>query len=225
MPAFEFNGLTVESYTWDVIDSNSYLICGGKHGLLIDAVDSQELYRRIAALEDLTILLTHSHFDHISGLNSIREILPGSVVISTKRCSEKLGNQYKNMSSAANAYLSFYQDGKNRSTVIEPFICAPSDRVFEEETQFEWHGRKITLKPCFGHSDDGVMILMDGKWLFSGDTILPMPTVTRFIGGSKKRFREEDIPYLETLTEVIDTVFPGHGSPGKLEDMIAKNRN
>ncbi|MBO6266423.1 MAG: hypothetical protein J6M57_10515 [Acidaminococcaceae bacterium] len=59
--------------------------------------------------------------------------------------------------------------------------------------------------------------------MFSGDTLLPIPTVTRLPGGSTARFWEEDIPKLEKLANQIDMVFPGHEMPGRLKDMLAMN--
>ena len=64
--------------------------------------------------------------------------------------------------------------------------------------------------------------VLDEKYLFSGDTLLPIPTVTRFRGGSTKRFWEEDMPRLREMRN-IETVFPGHGMRGKLGEMVGVN--
>lgn len=221
---YECCGMTVKKFSWDIIDSNAYLIETGQNGLLIDAIDSQPLYDAISELKDLTVILTHSHFDHICGLNAIREIVPGATVISTKKCSENIGNVYRNMSATANAYLSFYQNGAKRDINIEPFVCKPASSVFEGKMTFEWNGMNLLLKACYGHSDDGLMALLNDEYLFTGDTLLPIPTVTRFRGGSRRRFLNEDIPYLESLSGSVKTVFPGHGYVGAMETMLDVNR-
>ena len=59
--------MEIRQFIWDVVDSNSWLITEGNNGLLIDAIDSKELYQEIMRLDYLTIILTHSHFDHIYG--------------------------------------------------------------------------------------------------------------------------------------------------------------
>ena len=73
-----------------------------------------------------------------------------------------------------------------------------------------------------GHTDDSIIAILDNKSIFSGDTILSIPTITRLPSGSTKDFWLKDIPFLNSLGG-IETVYPGHGLPGKLEDMLAVN--
>ncbi len=211
----------IQRFIGDKIDSNSWLIVEDNCGLLIDAVDNRDLYEAIKPLDELTVVLTHSHFDHIIGLNHIRKLIPAINVISTKRCSENIGNRFRNMSYAATAFMQFYKEGEFEGT-IDPFVCSPSDDVFEGEKRFEWHGHTVILKAVYGHSDDGLIALVDNS-LFSGDTLLHIPTVTRFPTGSKERFWGEDIPMLSILPG-IDMVYPGHGPSGTVKDMIGLNR-
>ena len=224
MLEYTYNGLSIKKYTWDVVDSNSYLITYGTDGLLIDAIDSIILYQDIRKLDSLSIILTHSHFDHVCGLNSIRKLSPETTVISTKKCSENLGNIYRNMSSSATAYLSFYQGGRKRNVEVAPFVCAPSTETFEDNRCFRWHDLNLKLQSCHGHSNDGLLVLVDDLLLFSGDTLLSVPTITRFVGGNTTRFWEEDMPFMKSLSGRIDSVFPGHGNTGKMKDMIACNQ-
>lgn len=215
------NGFAIENYVWSVYDANSWLIIDNNCGLLIDVVDSDELYKRIDKLDKIIIMLTHSHFDHICGLNKVREIRPDSTVYSTKQCSINIGNKHNNMSSSANVFMTFYK-GTPFEGNIDITECKPADITFDEKYDFIWQNHFIELKSFFGHSNDSMAVLVDNKYLFSGDTILPIPTVTRFKGGSTERFWLEDIPNLRKL--VVDKVFPGHGIPGSLEEMIQINK-
>ena len=214
--------MEIKQYTWDIVDSNSWLIEEGNHGLLIDAVDNAELYREIQRLDDLTIILTHAHFDHIIGLNKIREEHHHTSVISTMKCSEYLGNVFRNMSATANAFLEFY-DGEIKRK-IEPFTCEHADNIFEEKCEIGWHGYKILLEALHVHSADSLMVIFDGKYLFSGDSLLSIPTITRFPTGSSKLFCEEDIPRLKEMYYIRE-VFPGHGQSGNIKEMIEINQN
>lgn len=226
-------GFKIDRFTWDVIDSNAYLVREGNNGLLIDTVDDPELYDLVAALDDLKIILTHSHFDHISGLSKIREFKPDVRVISTLECSRNIGNKHKNMSASGNAFLTFYLKKKNRSAelidsevklrYIKDTECGPAEIVFHDELNFVWEGHQVNLIRFFGHSNDSLIAVIDEKYMFSGDTILGIPTVTRFPGGSTKQFWNEDIPKLQKMVSEIETVFPGHGDPGRLGDFIAVN--
>ena len=209
--------MNLKQFTWNIVDSNSWLILEGPHGLLIDAVDSEELYEAIEHLASLSIILTHSHFDHIIGLNRIRAIKPETIVIATKQCSLNIGDIHKNLSSTATAFLSFYEQGRKSNTQIKAFTCTPAQVTFKgAEKVFNWQGHKVELKAVYGHSNDGLVAFIDQKLLFSGDTLLAVPTVTRFPGGNKKRYQEEDIPLLKSIISKKCYVYPGHGVASKL---------
>lgn len=226
------NGFQIQQYTWDIIDSNSYLITSGTSGLLIDAIDSPELVEALLPIEDLTVILTHCHFDHICGLNIIRERIPHTIVYSSCQCSDNITSSSRNLSSAGNAFVAFYlnqgmDDEQKIANIdkchcIEPFCCAPADKCFEGETSFVWQGHMVSLSQVYGHSSDSLIAVIDGKYIFSGDTLLPIPTVTRFPSGSTARFWKETVPRLKEMP--VECVFPGHGSPGKLTDMLAVNQ-
>ena len=77
--------------------------------------------------------------------------------------------------------------------------------------------------PVYGHSEDGLMVVLDNKYLFSGDTLLHTPTITRFPSGSTKKFWKEDMQLLNKIKDII-TVYPGHGNPGDMSNMMSKNK-
>ncbi len=215
--------MDINQFVWDAVDSNSWLITEGEHGLLIDVVDSNELFKSIIELKSLTIILTHSHFDHIVGLDRIREIKTDTAVISTKICSDSIGNKHRNMSSAADAFMTFYHKGENKNYKIDPFICDPSSITFEDEFTFGWYGHHVDLMAVHGHSDDSLLVEVDNKLLFTGDTLLSVPTITRFPRGNSERFWLEDIPILKAKDN-IELVYPGHGQMGKLYEMLKVNK-
>jgi glyoxylase-like metal-dependent hydrolase (beta-lactamase superfamily II) len=204
------------------VDANSWLITEENDGLLIDAVDNQDLYETITNLSSLTVILTHCHFDHIIGLNRIRELQPNIRVIATGSCSEQIGNKFRNLSSSATAFLTFYEQGRKSRFQIEPFTCLPADETFENEKKLLWKGHEIQLLAFHGHSNDSLIAVVDDRYLFSGDTLLTIPTVTRFPGGNLKRFREEDIPKLKAMK--ADRIYPGHGNQGNKDEMLAINQ-
>ncbi len=199
----ENNELQIEQFTWDIVDSNSFLIIEGNNGLLIDAVDDKNLYRALQIVDDLTIILTDCR------------------VISTASCSENIGNIHRNMSAAATVFMKFYK--ADSDVEIESFTCEPADRTFENEMEFYWNGLNFHLIAVHGHSNDSLLVILDEKYLFSGDTLLFIPTVTRFPGGNTAMFWKEDVPRLIELKSII-TVYPGHGDSGKIEDMLAANK-
>ncbi len=215
--------MQIKQYVWDVVNANSWLITEENDGLLIDAVDNRELYKEITKLSSLIVILTHCHFDHIIGLNRIREIQPNCIVIATERCSDHIGNVYRNMSSTADTFLAFYQKGKKSQQHIEAFTCHSADWIFDDELNCNWKSHSIRLFSVYGHSKDSLIAVLDNKFLFSGDTLLSIPTVTRLPGGSTRRFFGEDIPKL--LSTKAETVFPGHGEKVLYEELLSVYRD
>ena len=223
-------GLKLQRFTWDVVDTNTYMLLEGDNALIVDPVDSQELFDALNGISHADIIITHSHFDHVCGLNKVRELVKSTRVITTSECSENIGSVYKNMSAAADAFLSFYNQKREAEVkdtpkfdTYEKFVCEPADFVFDDSYEYDWNGHNIRLIRCFGHSKDSLIALLDGKYLFSGDTLLKIPTATRFLGGSTARFWNEDYPLLERLAASVKTVFPGHGESGSVEEMLAVN--
>lgn len=212
----------IKRFIWNIVDTNSWLIVEQNKGLLIDAVDSDLLFDAIADLDELIVILTHAHFDHIAGLNTIRQLRPDAKVMATASCSRKLGNKYKNMSSTAEVFLTFYHKGEYSGVKIDPITCDPANMTFENVYEIAWCGHRVKMTAVFGHSDDGLIAAVDDTLLFSGDTLLNIPTATRLPSGNGRRFWFEDVPMLRRMSG-IQKVYPGHGDPGKLEDMLAIN--
>lgn len=230
MDLFTAQDITIKRFTWDIVDTNTYLLLEDNNALIIDPVDSSRLFEAVANIDHIDIILTHSHFDHICGLNKLRSLKSDVRVIATTECSENIGNIYRNMSSAAEAFLTFYYQNKGIEADIGSmigrigtFTCEPADLVFDEKLEIAWCNHSVELIRCFGHSNDSLIALTDGKYLFSGDTLLNIPTTTRFIGGSTSRFWKEDYPNLEKLSAKVEIVFPGHGDPGNIKEMLAVN--
>lgn len=223
MKIIEAGKMNVMQFTWDVLDSNSFVIEGDQSFLIIDPVDNEDLYAYAAQKQKAIILLTHAHFDHICGLNKLRSIMPKTKVITSLSCSNNIQDPKRNLSSIANPLMAFHEHRDEIRDEIEPFACRPADITYEGKMQMDWNGMKLKMAEFSGHSKDSSCFLLDGKFLFSGDTILPVPTVTRLPGGSTKAFWYEDIPRLQELQKTVSLVFPGHGMSGRLGEMIAVN--
>lgn len=222
--------IKIQRYTWDIVDTNTYLVLEENQALIFDPVDSTDLFDAIANVDHIDVILTHSHFDHICGLNKLRRFKSDVRVIATSECSVNIGNIYRNMSSAAEAFLTFYYQNKGIEADISSmvasigtFTCEPADMTFDDDLNFTWCNHSVELIRCFGHSIDSLIALLDGKYLFSGDTLLNIPTTTRFIGGSTAKFWDKDYPMLKGMSSSVEIVFPGHGEAGSISDMLSVN--
>ena len=166
----------------------------------------------------ILLLLTHEHYDHISGVNWLREHFENVNVLCSKPCAEAIPNPHKNHAAYSNA---LYMDKQMDKTLEEygwemDYSCHADD-TFEGEMEFDWEGHHFYLMQTPGHSPGSICIIMDNKILFSGDSLVTgHPTITRLPGGSKKMYQEITIPFLKSLDSEM-MVYPGHGEPQKLK--------
>jgi len=217
-------GEIMQRFTWEILDANSWLLVENDCGLLFDPVDSSALYGAISGLKELLIVLTHCHFDHICGLNHIRNIRSDACVIATSACSERICRSSGNLSNIANVLMAFHKHNDRIEDIIDPFSCKAADRTFQKELDIEWQNHKLRLEEYNGHSRGGLCCEIDGSTLITGDTLLPIPTITRLPGGSTRAFWEEDMPRLTAMKERIKIVCPGHGEPGQIDEMLSINK-
>lgn len=224
MERMEVKGSSVYRLAWDYIESNAYVMINGTDALIIDPVDTEEFWNFLkdSGIRRATVVLTHEHFDHIGGLNRLR-CEAECTVYAHSECSRLIGSASKNLSSTANVVAEFNDQVGRSGIVVEPFACAPADHTFDHESKFLWQGHEIRLLATPGHSSGSICAVLDERLLFSGDTLLGVPTITRLPGGSKKAFRETTLPKLEKMRKQIEMVFPGHGNVGQMEGMLQVN--
>ena len=223
MGEFEAFGNKFEILSWSVFDANSYVFAEEREVLIFDAVDSGEMISRLRAqgIENITVFLTHEHFDHISGLERLRSNFECRVIASAE-CSKRIQSPKTNLSSIADALISM-RDHSEIAKKVPEFSASGADVIFDGNGEFKWHNHKINCHSLKGHSLGSASYIFDGNMLFSGDELLAIPVITRLPGGSTEKYWTEDMPWLESIKSKISLVFPGHGQPGKIEDMIKVN--
>lgn len=223
MDKFEVLGNTFEIFRWSVFDANSYVLIEEHDALIFDAVDSDEMITRLRTryIENITVFLTHEHFDHIFGLERLRNGFACRVIASAE-CSERIQSPKTNLSSIADALISMH-DHTEISKKVSAFSVSGADMTFDRNGKFLWHDHAIECHCLSGHSPGSVCYILDGNMVFSGDELLTIPVITRLPGGSTAKFWKEDMPWLESIKSKISFAFPGHGQPGNMEDMIKAN--
>ncbi len=204
-------------YTYDFypIDSRMYILLEHSKALVIDPCISEEALQLLREndVEELLVLLTHEHYDHISGVNWFREHISSVEVFCSEKCAEALPEPSKNFSDFWEVlFLGKDEDTQEyvKNMNIQSYSCE-ADRTFEEECRMLWEGHSLWLKRTPGHSAGSICILLDENILFSGDSLVTgYPTILRFPGGSRKDFKSVTIPFLESLDQET-IVYPGHG--------------
>ena len=189
--------MKVEKFVSGFLDTNTYVIEENKHLLIIDPADHAAVLKKCRDAASVTVLLTHEHFDHISGLNRIRDLCASSCrVIAGGICSERIQDTKANLSAYADVLAQL--GGKQIPEHWEPFGCQAADITFDNRYAFRWMGHAVELFSAPGHSAGSCCILLDDM-LFVGDTVLENNLMVKFPGSSKKLYREVTVPLLEKL--------------------------
>ena len=197
----------IKKLTWNFLDSNLYLLEEDGHLLAIDFIDNKMAIQECREASSVTILLTHEHFDHICGLNKLRNAVPCQVIAS-ETCSKKIQGNKANMSLYAETMAELAR--KQCPQYLVPFVCQKADIIFDKSFAFHWMGHSVECFSTPGHSAGSSCFLIDDM-LFVGDTILENKLMVKFPGSSKKIFKEITVPLLESLLARVKVVYPGHG--------------
>ena len=158
------------------VDSNCYILYlkTNSNCIIIDpgSKNSDELisFLKSKNLKPEYIFLTHEHFDHIWGINSIY-LFSEPLLVTSKECSDMIRDPKKNHSL-------FYD--KIGFAILHPVITIESlNRVLY------WKEKKIEFFDTPGHTNGSISIHID-EMLFCGDLIIQnVPTITKLPGGSK----------------------------------------
>lgn len=158
--------MIIEKIVSKLLKSNMYLISENNRYILIDPCVAE---RDICNVD--YILLTHEHYDHISGVNYWKE-KTGAIVVASERCAENCCDSRKNLSRYFKAFCEL-QTWIPDYDVVEncEYICQVDD-TYNRSKMIYWQGHTIELYICPGHSEGGAIIAIDGKHIFSGDSIL-----------------------------------------------------
>ncbi len=201
-PAEVDSQIQVFCETAPAFSSCSYVLmaAGTDQGLIIDPGNPDEaplmeLLDFLRVRQVPFIVLTHEHFDHIAGVEALRNRF-GSRLVCSLPCAEAIGDPKSN--------LSFYKDGKGMS-------CGPADWICERDGwELPWSAGIVRLVHTPGHSPGGLCAAIAGH-LFTGDTLMGnRRTPTHLPRGSSHELRKSMNVLLDQFgPETI--VHPGHG--------------
>ncbi len=186
--------MIIKTFTAGPIDANNYLLIDGEEAVLIDCSEVKpEILKEIEGKKLKYILLTHGHFDHVLGINGMREKTGAKVLVNK--------NDVVRIEESASIMRTFGVQG-----VETPH----ADGFINDGDIIEFGNTKIKAIATPGHTEGGICYLVDGK-LFSGDTLFKN-TVGRcdLAGGNFQKLSDSVKNKLFTLDENT-VVYPGHG--------------
>ena len=157
--------MKIEKIVNKIAQENTYLLSNSTSHLIIDpGSDSSALLERLKITDKTlsAILLTHAHFDHIMGLNELREHFPDVPIYLHSAEKEWMKNP------KLNASLFF----------LGTAVTGPEADYFYEINQFyDIDAFKFQVLETPGHSIGGVSLLFTLEnefFVFSGDALLSL---------------------------------------------------
>lgn len=210
---------TLYVYDFEVIDSRTYMIREDDELLLIDPCVSGALAERIRGARHALVYLTHEHFDHISGVNWIRDKVECEVWC-TECCAGRLQDPRLNMSRTFP--LLFLQEREKFQYVREhtdrEYSCK-ADKTFATEKKMAWKGHSLYMRKTSGHSPGGSMLLLDEEILFAGDSLLGNGLELKSLGADEEAYKAQVLAYVCGMSPEMQ-VCPGHGEVRTLGDIL-----
>ncbi len=184
---------------------NSYIVSEKNEAFIVDpGGETEKIIRAADGLDVRYILLTHAHFDHILGLNAVKNAFPDAKLAVHKLEKEWLYDPSLNMSDDFFPDLEFVYEKKNVEIMLE------------DGMELDFAGTKIKVFHTPGHTPGSTCFYIEkndssGKpVLFSGDTLFRSSVGrTDFPGGDGRKIVESIKTKLLTLPDET-VVYPGH---------------
>lgn len=216
---YEIKGTKVYKFVLDAIRSNMYIMIRNGVACIIDphiCEEADALLKR-ESINKIKVLLTHEHYDHILGVNHFKEHYE-CVVIGSDSAKKNTPYPVKNLSAYYKALLITQDEEtihKAEQIFSEDYSCQV-DVGFDKEYVLDFEGLDLKLVATPGHSKGSICIVVDERYVFSGDSLVDgKEIITRLPGGSKKDYQNVTKPFLESLSKET-IVFPGHGEEGEI---------
>jgi len=200
--------MEIIQYRNSIFSSNTYLLYQKelKGVWLIDPGDTNQIIDWIEDNGKIVrgILLTHSHFDHIYGVNDLAEKFPEINIYASYHAKEGL-----------------YSEKLNGSLYMEiPFVIKKQDLTIVKESDLIelWKGLFLRVIETPGHGRDCLSFEVE-KNLFTGDALIPGIKVYTKTKYGDKEVARNSINRIFDQFDDLTIIWPGHESSCFLGDL------
>lgn len=205
--------LNVTRFILGEIETNTYVLeSGGVLAVVDPAIENEELLSFLSGKNVKYILLTHGHFDHISGVNAtVRET-------GAKVCVHSLDSEM--LSDGVKSHYTSHFGG------IQPKIKA--DILLNDNDELTLGETLIRVMHTKGHTNGSVCYILDNeRIIFSGDTLFRLSAGRTDLAGINPVIAgRNELASLRKLALLSGdyTVYPGHGEETTLQFERENNR-
>ena len=186
--------MKIQTFEAGPLGANNYLLTDGNEAVLIDC--SEVKSDILNELKDKTlkyILLTHGHFDHVLGINDMREATGAKVLVHQ--------SDLERIDESSNIMQTFGVIG------IE---TPKADEFVSDGDVLKFGNTEIRVIHTPGHTEGCVCYYIDDK-LFSGDTLFRDSVGRCDLPGGNFAKLSDSIKNILFKLEDSTTVYPGHG--------------
>lgn len=189
--------LNVKKIEGRTLCSNSYVLSsrGSSDCFLVDIGDFILIKKELSYKMTVKgLLLTHSHFDHIAGINHLLFAYPDLVVYTNEVGKEML-----------------YSDKLNLSKYHEQPIVFNGDRIhlLKDGSVIQlFDNENITAIFTAGHNDSCITYY-NNECIFTGDSYIPGAEVVTKLPGGNRKLAEQSVQHILKLKEGR-IVYAGH---------------
>lgn len=213
------------------IDSNMYVLLAEKEALIVDPHKNDELTEllRSKGIGKVTILLTHEHHDHTTGVYWYQEQFDCTLMCQQNAAELMSKKQYLRPTLIA---FILGEEGHNNDTHVydefkHSFVPRQynADITYSEQYKFNWQDHNFEFYHIPGHSAGSSLIVLDGKYAFTGDSLLKdLPIIIRFPGSNKEDYLKITLSLLNRVLAPDMTILPGYGKPFALKEIMENNQ-
>ncbi len=200
----------------------SYLIVGSRRALLFDTgMGMGDLRKAVDQLTRLpiTVLNSHTHFDHIGGNWQFQTILGVDNPAARHNAEGATHEQLRDVVMPERFCGDPPPGFKPESYAIPPFKV--SGYVKEGEV-LDLGGRKVEVLLTPGHAPDALCLLdRENRLLFTGDTFYAGP-IFLYVPDTDLAAYSRSLERLTKLVPHLDLLLPSHNFPAAKPEMLAK---
>lgn len=210
-------------YIFPPLNANMYLFMEDDYAIIVDPSIQEDAYKLLKrkGINKLYIILTHEHFDHMSGVNYFKDRFD-TTIIAHSYTKDRVSNPKNKI---ASIYMASFMSKPSdiQKLVMEQCkkpILFDVDITINKEYECNINNHFFHFKHIPGHSQGSIAIIMNNKFLFSGDSLMLESEInTRFIGGSYTDYQAITLPYFKSLNKEL-LVLPGHGESFYLGEVL-----